>query len=64
VDLDKVNLAAGAPQLKLDLIGKLALEGGIAGNVSTQFTDCGPLNFLTIPIMRELLAAAEQTKKP
>ncbi|MCV7193069.1 linear amide C-N hydrolase [Mycolicibacterium brumae] len=60
VDLTDLDLREGAPQLKLDLQSKLALQGGIAGNVSSQFADSGPLNLLTIPVMNELLAAAKK----
>lgn len=39
VDLDKMSFAEGTKVLKLDLVSKLALEGGLAGNVSHNFTE-------------------------
>lgn len=60
VDLADLDFSEGSPQLKLDLLSKLSLEGGIAGNVSDQFADCGPLHFLTVTIMNELMEAAKQ----
>ncbi|PPF74018.1 MULTISPECIES: linear amide C-N hydrolase [unclassified Pseudoclavibacter] len=42
VDFDEVSFAEGSKVLKLDLVGQLALEGGLAGNVSHKFTDVGP----------------------
>jgi penicillin V acylase-like amidase (Ntn superfamily) len=60
VDLADLDFSEGSPVLKLDLMGKLSLEGGIAGNVSSQFADCGPLNFLTLTVMNELLAAKQK----
>ena len=48
VDFDKLDFSEGAPQLKLDLLGQLALEGGLAGQVSDRFEDIGPLRFLTV----------------
>lgn len=41
VDFDEVSFAEGSKVLKLDLVGQLALEGGLAGNVSHKFTDVG-----------------------
>lgn len=41
VDLEKVSFAEGTKVLKLDLVGKLALEGGVAGDVSHKFEDVG-----------------------
>lgn len=54
VDLDDLDLSEGAPQLKLDLVGELVLEGGIAGEVSADFADRGPLNFLTFAMLETL----------
>ncbi|PPG31282.1 linear amide C-N hydrolase [Pseudoclavibacter sp. RFBB5] len=42
IDLDDMSFAEGSKVLKLDLISQLALEGGLAGNVSHKFTDVGP----------------------
>lgn len=41
VDFDEISFAEGSKVLKLDLVGQLALEGGLAGNVSHKFTDVG-----------------------
>jgi hypothetical protein len=34
------------------------LEGGIAGKVAGPFSDCGPILFLTLAIIRQAQAAA------
>ena len=41
VDLDELSFNEGSKTLRLDLVSKLALEGGLAGNVSHQFKDVG-----------------------
>lgn len=43
VDFEKMSFAEGTEVLKLDLIGKLALEGGLAGDVSHKFHSPGEL---------------------
>ena len=43
VDLDDVDFGEGAGVSKLDLVGRLALEGGLAGNVTEEFHDVGEL---------------------
>lgn len=43
IDFEKVSFAEGSKILKLDLVGKLALEGGLAGDVSHQFHDPGEM---------------------
>lgn len=48
VDLADLDFAENTPQLKLDLQSRLALEGGLAGNVSTEFRDAGPMEFLSL----------------
>ncbi len=70
VDLDKLDFAMGAPELKLDLHSKLALEGGIAGQVSGQFADHGPLEILGMHNLptgalraHDLLAAARKAEE-
>ena len=62
VDLADLDFAEGSPQLKLDLIGQLAVEGGIAGNVADKFTDQGPMTFLSEKIVAALEAAANRTR--
>ena len=58
VDLANLDFSEGSPQLKLDLIGDLAVQGGIAGNVANKFEDKGPMTFLSMKIIAELQAAA------
>lgn len=41
IDFEKLSFAEGSKILKLDLVGKLALEGGLAGEVSHNFHDPG-----------------------
>ncbi|MCK8468785.1 linear amide C-N hydrolase [Microbacterium sp. KSW4-16] len=43
VDLDEVSFAEGTKVLRLDVVGRLALEGGLTGNASHKFTDPGEL---------------------
>ena len=61
VDLDDLDFSEGSPQLKLDLIGELAVQGGIAGNVADKFADKGPMTFLSLKLLQELAAAAEKS---
>ena len=56
VDLADVDLSEGAPQRVLDLGSRLALEGGLAGNVSTRFEERGDLHLLTLSDLRRLAA--------
>ncbi|MGO3885341.1 MAG: linear amide C-N hydrolase, partial [Mycetocola sp.] len=41
VDFNEISFAHGSKVLKLDLVGQMALEGGLAGNVSHKFADVG-----------------------
>jgi len=41
VDFDKLSFKKGTKELKLDLVGRLSLEGGLAGDCSHKFTDAG-----------------------
>lgn len=41
VDFEKMSFAEGSEVLKLDLVGKLALEGGLSGDVSHKFHNPG-----------------------
>lgn len=43
IDLDKVSFTEGTKVLKLDLVSRLALEGGLTGDASHKFTDPGEL---------------------
>lgn len=43
IDLDELSFTEGSKSLRLDLVSRLALEGGLAGNVSHSFTDVGEL---------------------
>lgn len=42
LDLDQMDFTEGAAIQKLDLVGKLALEGGLAGDVSLDFENVDP----------------------
>ena len=59
VDLADLDFRAGIPELKLDLGSQLAVQGGIAGNVSDKFAETGPLCFLTLARIKLLKAAAK-----
>jgi len=50
VDLADLDFAEGSPQLKLDLVGELTVDNGIAGNVAGKFEDTGPMTFLSATI--------------
>ncbi|AQU84346.1 MULTISPECIES: linear amide C-N hydrolase [unclassified Halomonas] len=63
VNLSDLDLAVGAPQLKLNLVNELTVEHGIAGEVSGKFTDSGTLSFLTLELERQLVAAAAEAKQ-
>lgn len=54
VDLADLDFSEGSPQLKLDLTGELAVQGGIAGNVADKFADKGPMTFLSLKMMEAL----------
>lgn len=41
VNFDEISFTEGLKVLKLDLVSKLMLEGGLAGNVSHSFHDVG-----------------------
>lgn len=58
VDLADLDFSEGSPQLKLDLIGELAVQGGIAGNVAHKFEDKGAMTFLSLGLLRQLEKAA------
>lgn len=44
VDFEEMSFAENTEVLKLDLVSKLALEGGLAGDVSHKFKDPGELS--------------------
>jgi len=48
VDLDELDFSEGSGQMKVDLTSELALEGGLAGNISSKFEDEGPMTFLSL----------------
>ena len=58
VDLADLDFSEGSAQLKLDLIGQLAVQGGIAGNVADKFEDKGAMTFLSLRLLRQLEGAA------
>ncbi|WP_018602104.1 linear amide C-N hydrolase [Mycobacterium sp. 155] len=62
-DLADLDFSEGSPQLKLDLMSDLAVQGGIAGNVSDKFADKGPITFLSLTLERELEKAATKPAK-
>lgn len=62
VDLDELDFTEGSGQRKLDLIGELALTGGLAGQVSDKFVDAGDMTFLSIPLEEKLIAAAAEQR--
>ncbi|MGV0782287.1 linear amide C-N hydrolase [Mycolicibacterium peregrinum] len=62
VDLADLDFSEGNPQLKLDLIGELAVQGGIAGNVAHKFEDKGAMTFLSLAMLRELEEGAAGAK--
>ncbi|QYM75105.1 linear amide C-N hydrolase [Leucobacter luti] len=41
VNLDELSFSEGSKVLRLDLVSRLMLEGGLAGNVSHSFSDVG-----------------------
>lgn len=52
VDLATLDFGEGSPQTVLELGGRLAVEGGLAGNVSDRFEEHAPLHFLTLTDLR------------
>jgi len=60
VDLGDLDFSEGSGQQKLDLISELALEGGLAGNVSGKFEDKGPMTFISLELEKQLAEAAAQ----
>jgi penicillin V acylase-like amidase (Ntn superfamily) len=56
VDLDDLDFAEESGELVLDLGSKMALEGGIAGNVSADFEDHGALRLLDLATITRLAA--------
>ncbi|PFG20040.1 linear amide C-N hydrolase [Serinibacter salmoneus] len=62
VDLAELDFSEGAPQEKLDLVSELALEGGLAGNVSKDFVASEPMTFISLKLEREMAQAAAQAR--
>lgn len=62
VNLDDLDFSEGSGQLKLDLTSELALEGGLAGNVSSKFEDKGPMTFLSLALEEQLIKAAAEAQ--
>lgn len=60
VDFNELDFSEGLPEMKLDLVGKMALEGGIAGNVGTQFKAVGPLMNKGLKLGLKFLQVASQ----
>lgn len=62
VDLNELDFSEGSGQLKIDLTSDLALEGGLAGNVSSKFEDKGPMTFLSLALEEQLIKAAVEAQ--
>lgn len=60
VDFDDLDFAENSGERKLDLGSELAVEGGIAGNVSEMFTDEGPLRFLSMALVQALTTRSQE----
>jgi penicillin V acylase-like amidase (Ntn superfamily) len=59
VELADIDFTEGSPQLRLNLVDELAVQHGIAGEVSDKFADNGPLGFLTLAKEKQFLAAVQ-----
>jgi len=55
IDFEKLSFAEGSDVLKLDLVGKLSLEGGLAGDVSHKFQNPGEHGLEFTRVGREAL---------
>ncbi len=55
IEFDKLSFSEGSEILKLDLVSKLALEGGLAGEVSHKFQSPGELGIGVVNAGREAL---------
>ncbi|WP_407316819.1 linear amide C-N hydrolase [Isoptericola halotolerans] len=62
VDLADLDFTEGSGELKIELGSELAVQGGIAGNVSDQFTDQGPLRFLSLALIEQFKARKAQAE--
>ncbi len=58
VDLDRLDFSEGSGESKIDLGSQLAIEGGLAGNVSDKFTATNELKFLNLAMLKQARAAA------
>lgn len=56
VDFADLDFSEGTPEGVLDLGSKLALEGGLAGNVSDHFENGRTLRFLTLALVQQAAA--------
>lgn len=56
VDLADADFGEDSGQLVLDLGSRLAIEGGLAGDITDRFEDRGPLRFLTLGDVRAIRA--------
>ena len=59
VDFDDLDFREASSELTIDLGSQLAVEGGLAGNVSDQFTESNGLHLLTLEMLKKARAAAE-----
>ncbi|MBC9944606.1 linear amide C-N hydrolase [Leucobacter sp. cx-328] len=60
VDFKSLDFSEGLPEMKLDLVGKMALEGGIAGDVSGLFKEVSPLTDKGLKLGLRFLQVASQ----
>ncbi|WP_396667465.1 linear amide C-N hydrolase [Microbacterium sp. R86528] len=56
VDMADLDFGEQNPEKVLNLASKMSLEGGIAGNVSAEFKDDGPLRLLTLAAVEHVAA--------
>ena len=63
VDLDELDFSEGAHEQKLDLLSDLALEGGIAGDVSKKFSHRSKFHIVSLEQARLIGEAVVEAKK-
>src|SRR5690606_14511726 len=61
VDLGDLDFGEGAPEEKLDLVGKRSRKGGLASNVSGAFQDAGRLTIWGLDHARSFVEIASAT---
>jgi len=58
VDLDRLDFSENSGECKIDLGSQLAVEGGLAGNVSDNFMPTSGLKFLNLKMIKQLMAGS------